>query len=185
MAAQSKAAGKTTGRDAGILIGALAVIVVGYFLFRDRQEAPQPPTHAGQQMPGAVGGQMGGAMDQLPEDYASLVKLGNQQMDAGNYAMAAECYRRALDIDPSSPSVRTDFGACLHGMGLPERALEEFRIVLGQDGDHLVATFNMGIVFYNQQRVDSATYYFKQVQALDPGSQMAQRAGELIQQMGG
>lgn len=179
----STAKAKTTGRDSLILIGALAVIVTGYFLFRDRQEPPQAPSHAGQT--GQNMGQAGMALDNLPSDYGSLVKLGNQQMDGGNYAMAAECYRRALELDGSSVSVRTDFGACLHGMGLPDRALEEFRKVLAADPSHIVATFNMGIVFFNQNKSDSAKVYFNRVIAQAPNDQMAQRAQELLKQIGG
>lgn len=173
---------RKTGRDAVIIAGALAIIVTGYFLFRERKEAPQAPTHAGQATPGM--GQAGMALENLPADYGSLVKLGNQQMDAANYALAAECYRRALDLDASSVSVRTDFGACLHGMGLPERAIEEFRKVLTAEPKHIVATFNMGIVFFNQNKPDSARTYFGKVVAQAPGDQMGIRAQELLNQLG-
>jgi Tfp pilus assembly protein PilF len=173
---------KTTGRDALILLGALAVIIVGYFVFRERNEPPQAPSHAGQATEGM--GQAGMTLENLPADYGSLVKLGNQQMDGGNYALAAESYRRALELDGSSVSVRTDFGACLHGMGLPDRALEEFRKVLAADPAHIVATFNMGIVFFNQNKTDSAKVYFNKVIAQAPGDQMALRAQELLDQIG-
>ncbi|MBD3401977.1 hypothetical protein GF420_03705 [candidate division GN15 bacterium] len=179
--ARSDTASKTTARDTIVIVAALAVVTVGYLLFRDRQEPPQPPQQAS--LGGHGSGDMGGEgfLENLPTDYESLVQLGNQQMDARNYAVAAECYRRALAIDGSSLSVRTDFGACLHGMGLPERALEEFDKVLQEDPNHLIATFNKGIVFHNLTQVDSANYWFERVLELDPSQAMADRARELIQ----
>ena len=82
----------------------------------------------------------------FPSDYEGLVRMGNEAMDAAQYAMAAEAYKRALAIDSSSLAVRTDFGACLHGMGLPQRALEELRKVIAADPAHVIANFNMGVV---------------------------------------
>ena len=111
---------------------------------------------------------MTSALGNLPNDYNSLVQLGNQTMDQGNFAMAAECYKRALNIKGDSPNIRTDYGACLHGMGLPQRAIEEFMTVTQQYPEHTIANFNLGIVYYSVSQVDSAKTYFDKFLALEP-----------------
>ncbi len=177
----------TTRRDAAIIGGTLVVIVAGYFLFRERQEPPQPPQQASLSPHGGMSEGMGGSdfLNELPTDYDGLVQVGHQYMDNNNFAVAAECYRRALAIDGSSTDVRTDFGACLHGMGLPERALQEFDKVLGAEPGHVIATFNKGIVYLGLNQNDSARVWFEKVLALDADPQMQDRARELIRQLGG
>lgn len=180
MVSQNRSARSST-RDLVIIVSSLVVILVGYFLFKERQEPPQPPQQA-TMAPHGMGGS--GFLEELPTDYDGLVQTGHQYMDAGDYAVAAECYKRALVIDGSSADVRTDFGACLHGMGLPERALQEFDKVLQGQPSHVVATFNKGVVLLGLNRPDSARVWFQKVLTLDADPQMVQRAEDLIRQIG-
>ena len=186
---QAAAATNTTARDTIIIVGALVIITLGYFIFRDRQEPPQPQGHVhteeSQGMQGQMQAQTQSILNNLPTEYEPLVQTGNRFMDQGNYSIAAEAYRRALAINPNSTSVRTDYGACLSGMGLPERALEEFQTVLEQEPTHPIATFNMGIVYLNMENADSARTYFEKTLALNPSAQIQQQAQRLIQQLDG
>lgn len=120
----------------------------------------------------------------LPTDYPSLVQLGNELYDRQNFPMAAEVYRQALEIDGSSPDLRTDFGSCLHAMGLPHRALEEFRTVIGEHPEHAISRFNMGIVFHDLGQTDSARYYWEKYIAMDPGGTLAETAHKLLEELG-
>jgi len=178
----------SSNRDMFIIVGVLAIIVVGYLIFKTPTQPPQP---ANQQQTGNNQNPehedfegMEEMMANLPVDYNSLVRLGNQTMDARNYAMAAECYKRALMIDGSSPDVRTDYGACLHGMGLPDRAIAEFHNVLKNYPDHEIARFNLGIVFYTMDVTDSAKYYWQSYLDKYPNGSMAITAREYIQKIG-
>ena len=126
-----------------------------------------------------------GVLNSLPVDFNSLVELGHQNMDAGNYAVAAECYRRALAIDGSSLDLRTDYGACLHFMALPDRAIEEFRTVLKQNPNHPIANFNMGIVYYNENKNDSAEFYWNKYLTIDPNGSASETARKLLKEIGG
>ena len=173
-------------RDTIIVLGALVLIVVGYFAFADRPQPPQPPQ--AQQPAGDPAHQGMNAdalqmLNNLPNDYNALVNAGHTLMDQGNFALAAEAYKRALAIDPSSPDVRTDYGACLNGMGLPERAIAEFKTVIASTPTHAIAHFNAGIVYYNMQQFDSAKVYWSRLQELAPGTPAAERAKELMAQL--
>lgn len=186
---------RKTLRDILILGGVVAVAAVAYFVIKDPAAKPVPPgsQSTGQQQdfpshPPVGDGQpmmSGGFLDSLPKSYDSLVFFGNNFMDNQNFAMAAECYRRALSLDPSSNDVRTDYGACLHGMGLPERAIEEFRKVIGGNPQHVIATFNLGIVFNQMNQKDSARYYYNRVLALVPQGELAQAATERLKELDG
>lgn len=189
-AAKTKKSGSNSLRDTAIIVGLLAVVAVVYFLVKEKEVTPQQPVQQ-QSMESDhpdVGGMDPGAMQmlaQLPTDYNGLIQMGNQTMDAGNYPMAAECYKRALSIDPSSPDVRTDYGACLHGMGLEKRAAEEFQKVLHTYPNHSIAIFNLGIVYFTSGVPDSAKYYWKKFLEVEPTGQMADTARAYIKRLDG
>lgn len=177
--------GKTNSnglRDVIVIIGVLAVFGITYLVFRQPTVVPVPPGQAAN-----VGGhQSMGGMDQLPNlpsDYNGLVGIGNQSYDQGNYSMAAECYRRALEIKGEDSNVRTDFGACLSFMGLPQRALEEFRKVINGDSEHAMSRFNAGIVHNGLHQTDSAIYYFEKYLAMDPNGKAAGQVKSIMEKL--
>lgn len=182
-----KPGGRKIPRDTIIIVSVIVVATAGFFLFKSPEEMPQPTATSEFAHPD-VGGSNAASMTSginFPTDYNSLIKLGNQTMDQGNYPVAAESYRRALAIEPHSPDVRTDYGACLHGMGLPDRALQEFRTVLKDHPEHVIANFNMGIVYYNLQEPDSARTYWNTVMTLKPDSALANMVTQYLKQVDG
>lgn len=180
-----KSASKTAGsqlRDTLIVTGVVAVITIGYFVFSTSQPVPVAPT----QIPfghGDMGGE-GITMPALPDDYDGLVATGDQYMNQNNFPIAAECYKRALAIDGSSADVRSDFGSCLYGMGLVDRALEEFRTVKKNNPLHAVSLFNLGVVFYSKSISDSAKFYFTQYLELEPDGKAAEQARNFLNELG-
>lgn len=193
MAVNTQKGGKvqsTALRDTLIVVGALLLVAVGFFAFRKSEPKPEPPVQelsGNSQHPPVTGADgMPSQMPQLanlPTDYAGLVEAGNHNMDAGDFALAAECYRRALAMDGSSTNVRTDYGACLHGMGLPQRALQEFQKVLAQEPMHTIAIFNSGVVFADMQQKDSARFYWNRYLQMDPQGSAAESAKKLIKDL--
>jgi hypothetical protein len=166
-------------RDFFTIFGLIVVVAAGYLILH---ESPVTARNQSSMTPDHEGGPMD--LDNLPTDFESLVSLGNRSMDQQNYAMAAEMYRRALEIDPASPNVRTDFGACLHSMGLPERAMDEFRTVIAENPEHPISHFNLGIVFYGQGMNDSARYYWERYLELDPQGVPAEAARGYLKELG-
>ncbi len=193
----------TAVRDTLIIVGVLAVVTAAYFIFKEQPEAPLPAPPTGNSQSQSVsaepksaspqaqpaGDMMGGmtmaSLDSLPKDYNKLVQMGNGFMDQHQFAVAAECYKRALAISDESQDVRVDYGACLHGMGLPDRAIEEFRKVLAKSPKHPIATFNMGVVFGDKQMKDSVVAYMKKYLAIDPNGQAAASARQILKENGG
>ncbi|MBK7141224.1 MAG: zinc-ribbon domain-containing protein [bacterium] len=200
----AKPGGKSTApksgmRDLIIVVGVLAIVAVGYFLIVDRPEppSPQPQQQAAQQPmqnidPHAEENLSMAMLDSLPKDYNSLIQtayhyhdMGSQTRNTQNFAIAAEIYRRALAIDSSDPNVRVDYGAVLHGMGLPQRSLEEFGKVLKTLPRHGVANFNMGIVHHDVGNSDSAKIYFNRYLEYEPNGPASQAARDFLKELGG
>ena len=170
-------------RDIVIVIGVLVVFGLGYLIFAPHAEPPQPGAQQMQQ--GQGGGPMGSQLQDLPTDYQGLVQVGNRTMDASNWAVAAEAYRRALEIEASDPNVRTDYGICLFRMGLPDRALAEFRKVTSKYAQHSLSRFNMGVVFYSEGVTDSAKVYFNKYLEMEPTGPASDAARDLLTQLNG
>jgi len=183
----TRQAGRQTGRrDLLIMAGVLTAVTAGYLAFK--RPSPPPGPEAEIQSSDMPTGDMADAMKalgNLPTDYASLVSRGNVFMDECNYPLAAECYKRALARQADSPDVRVDYGACLHGMGLPQRAIEEFRRVIDMHPSHAGANFNLGIVFYDLGQTDSARVYWQRYLTIEPDGQTAKDARDLLRQTGG
>jgi len=173
----------TKGRDWGIITALLIVLSGAYMVFSEPRIAPEKPavndfSHGSMEMEG-----MAANMTDLPEDYDNLVITGNNKMDHGNYAVAAECYRRALEIKSDVPDVRVDFGACLHGIGLSERAVEEFMIVIKDYPNHPVSNFNLGVVYFDLNQMDSARFYWEKYLSINDQGAMADAARKHLEQL--
>jgi tetratricopeptide (TPR) repeat protein len=174
---------KTNSRDYAILAVIALAVAVGYFLFRTPPMVPTAERHRPQQQQQQVPhNDMAGTSGslQFPQDYESLVAMGNRYMDQQEYTIAAESYRRALALNEDT-DVRVDFGTCLHGMGLSGRALEEFRKVLEARPDHAIANFNMAVVSYATGQADSSRVYAKRYLTLEPDGRAAPTARELLE----
>jgi tetratricopeptide (TPR) repeat protein len=188
-------------RDGIVILAVLAIVAAAYFILKEKPVPPLPESQgSGQQSqpsaPAMQGDQQGSPhdmengmtaamLDSLPKDYNTLVQMGNNYMDHQNFAIAAECYKRALAMSDESPDVRVDYGACLHGMGLGDRALDEFRKVLAKDPKHPIANFNMGIVFSDKGVNDSVRVYMKKYLSIDPNGAAAGAAKDFLQKVGG
>ncbi len=169
-------------REMFFAAGVVLLITLGYFVIMQPEPIPEPDQQ--QQMTGHGPDGMEMTFPVLPEDFGGLVTVGDSYMDDGNFPLAAECYKRALDIDSTSANVRSDFGSCLYGMGLGDRALEEFQKVLAIDSSHGIALFNLGVVFSGQGLNDSAKFYMGEYLKLESEGEAADRARKLINEMG-
>jgi len=153
-------------------------VALGY-LFRGSASPDTNPANASAQSSGAVpqgagaGGQAQPTPAQLkemldhasapllealknnPNDFASIVKLGNLYYDSRQYPQAIEYYGRALKIQPNNADVITDTGTAYWYMGDADKAITEFKKSLKIRPDHPGTLFNMGVVEW-QGKADPA-----------------------------
>ncbi len=174
----------TSVRDTLITVAVLAVAATIFFLMK----SSEPDPHAGHNHDTEQTQSSQITIDQLgdlPTDYNTLVGMGNQFMDERNMPVAAEIYSRALAIDGTSPNVRTDYGACLHALGMNEEALAQFKQVNQEHPNHTTSIFNVGIVYYGMGQSDSARVYWQKYLTLDPNGNAAESARSFLEKIGG
>ena len=86
------------------------------------------------------------AVNKNPNDYDSLVKLGNLFYDGQQFPNAIGYYERALVIHPENPDVRTDMGTAYWYMGNADKAVAAMEGSLKYRPGHPQTLFNLGWV---------------------------------------
>lgn len=163
-----------------LILGSFLVVVVLLFLaFIEPQPIPVAPAgaeHNHSQQP---------AIPEFPDDFQGLVDLGDSQMDLGEYTIAAEAYSRALSIDGTSADIRTDYGTCLYGVGLLDRAVVEYKKVLQIAPDHSIVNYNLAIVYHDLNNIDSAKVFWIKYLEIEPEGTAADNSRYYLKQLEG
>src|SRR5271166_150863 len=81
-----------------------------------------------------------------PNDFETIVKLGNLYYDGQAYPQAIEYYQKALNVQPNNPDVRTDMGTAYWFTGNADQAIANFDKSLAIRPNHPGTLFNLGIV---------------------------------------
>ncbi len=111
------------------------------------------------------------------KNHEALVMLGNVNFDTGNFPEASNWYEKALAVKPDDISVRTDLGISYHRRQPPQldKAIENYRISLKMDGNHLQTLFNLTKALIEKKEFQEArTYVDKLVQIAPNDKDVAQ-----------
>ena len=81
-----------------------------------------------------------------PNDFDTVVKLGNLYYDSQAYPQAIEYYEKAVSLQPNNADVRTDLGTAYWYTGNADKAIASFEQALTIRPDHAATLFNLGIV---------------------------------------
>jgi tetratricopeptide (TPR) repeat protein len=165
----------TCGLVLGLIIGSF---LVGPRLAKVPQLAPQPVVAAPQQQPPAANqNQMELVRQQLdalkqkiaanPNDFESLVQLGNMYADVAKYPQAIEYYERALGIRDDT-NVRTDLGICYKETGRLDDAHAQFEKIVSETPDSWQALYNLIIIDGQMKKFDEAKRELAKLKQLRP-----------------
>jgi cytochrome c-type biogenesis protein CcmH/NrfG len=121
------------------------------------------------------------AVNKDPNDYDSLVKLGNLFYDGQQFPNAIQYYERALAIHPENPDVRTDMGTAYWYAGNADKALEAMQLSLKYRPGHPQTLFNLGWVRW-QGKADAkgAVDAWQQLLKLNPDYPQKQQVEQYI-----
>ena len=122
------------------------------------------------------------SVDANPEDLESVLRLANALHDAKFLPRAIEMYKKYLLVKPADPDARVDMAICYFESGDSPTALKEMGAALKYDPKHQMATFNIGIVNLNQGNLQESNEWFRKTVALNPNTQVAQRAQQILTQ---
>jgi len=102
-----------------------------------------------------------------PNDFDSLVQLGNMYSDVAKYPQAIEYYERALKIREDT-NIRTDLGICLKESGRLDEALAQFTRVANDNPQSWQALYNLIIIDGQMKRFDDARANLAKLKQLHP-----------------
>lgn len=86
------------------------------------------------------------AVSKDPNDYDSLVKLGNLYYDGQQFPAAIQYYERASALHPENSDVRTDMATAYWYTGNADKAVSEMQTSLKYQPGHPQTLFNLGWV---------------------------------------
>jgi len=174
---KSKAPSKGSLSDFLYISGFVLVFAVIFFVVSDKPVNGDTHSHEAQNQMTT----MDDLLANLPENYNDLVELGNRFMDNRHYAVAAECYRRALAINDDDPDIVCDLGSCLHATGDFDGAVDMFQKTIQLDSLHAIAYFNLGIVYRTMDKNDEAKQYWGKLITMFPDREISDSARKYIE----
>jgi cytochrome c-type biogenesis protein CcmH/NrfG len=116
-----------------------------------------------------------------PNNFDTLVKLGNLYYDSKVFPEAITYYDRALKLRPQDVNVLTDVGTAYWYSGFPEKAVAEYEKALQVQPTYAQTLFNLGIVRMEGLRdAKAAIAAWEKLLASNPQYPEKQRVQELL-----
>ena len=142
---------------------------------------PQPSDAEKQAMLTQAAAPLLDAVNKDPNDYDSLVKLGNLFYDGQQYPTAIQYYERALTLHPENPDVRTDMGTAYFYNGNSDRAIAELQKSLKYRPGHPQTLFNIGwILWQGKQDPKGASAAWQELLKTNPDYPQRQQVEQYI-----
>jgi tetratricopeptide (TPR) repeat protein len=107
-----------------------------------------------------------------PEDYQTLVRLGDANFDAEHYKEAESWYAAALAKSPEDVNVRTDLGTTFMARQPPDfdRAIKEYLRALEINPKHEQTLHNLVIAFTKKGQPDKARQMLDRLAEVNPNN---------------
>jgi tetratricopeptide (TPR) repeat protein len=104
-----------------------------------------------------------------PNNTAAIIGLANAYSASGAWQEAIEQYERALKHHGRSADLHTDIGKVYRNLGMPGRALAEYRKALEYEPGNMDARYNMGIVYaFDLRKYGVAIHVWEELLRLAP-----------------
>lgn len=120
-----------------------------------------------------------------PDDYRTIVSLGNAHFDSNQFEEAEKWYSAVLAKNADDPDVRTDLGLTFLLRQPPDydRAVREFTSTLKKDPKHPQALQNLTIAFIKKGDAARANETLARLEILDATNPALSKLREDIQKM--
>ena len=92
----------------------------------------------------------------------ALVTEGNQLLQRGNYAEAADKYEQAVRLEPGGEDLHYNLGIALAKLGKTEEAKQHYAEALQIFPDHFEARNNLGNLLMNENKLAEAIDHFRE-----------------------
>ena len=115
-----------------------------------------------------------------PNNYENLLLLAHSLNDAGFYEKAIVHYEKYLKKFSKRTDVIVDYGVCYFELKKYEKAITILKSALQVEPKHQIAHFNLGIVNFTNNDLESAKSWWGKTVEIDPHSEVGQKAKELL-----
>ena len=104
-----------------------------------------------------------------PEDYQTIVRLGNDNYDADKFEEAEKWYAMALAKKPDDVDARTDMGLTFVLRDKPDydRAIQEFKRSLEYQPNHTKTLQNLTVAYVRKGDAENASATLTKLETLD------------------
>lgn len=120
-----------------------------------------------------------------PDDYETIVNLGNAYFDSNQYLESEKWYAAALAKKSDDVNVRTDLGLTFIFREPPDydRAIQEFQRSLGISPNHVQTLQNMTVAYTKKGDAAQAKSTLAKLEAADATNQAIAKLREEIQKL--
>ena len=121
---------------------------------------------------------------QNPNDFDSIVELGNINLEQKNYEDAINLYKKALDIHPDSLTVRTDMGTAMLFVKRFDDAIATFQESLRTNPSDAESLLYLGVaMLHGKNNPQGALQYWEKLVELNPKHPQAAFVREQIKKV--
>jgi tetratricopeptide (TPR) repeat protein len=118
-----------------------------------------------------------------PSDAKAAIELARTLQDGHDTSNAIIYYELGLKHDPKNIGARVDYSLCLYQIGRREEAFVQNLRVLKYDPSNAQALYNLGAIYGNAGRSDSASYYWNKLISLHPSGELSHQARQNLAQL--
>jgi tetratricopeptide (TPR) repeat protein len=122
-----------------------------------------------------------------PDDYETIVHIGNAYFESGKYELAEQWYTSALIKNQNDVGVRTDLGTTFMARTPPDfdRALKEYRRSLEINPNHEQSLHNIVIAYTKKGQAKEAQEMIARLEKVNPNNPDLPRMRSQLQELGG
>ncbi|HEX8749461.1 MAG TPA: tetratricopeptide repeat protein [Pyrinomonadaceae bacterium] len=122
-----------------------------------------------------------------PDDYETIVNLGNAYFETGKYELAEQWYTSALTKNAKDVNVRTDLGTTFMARTPPDfdRAIKEYRRSLELNPEHEQSLHNIVIAYTKKGQAKEAQEMIARLEKVNPNNADLPRMRSQLQELSG
>jgi tetratricopeptide (TPR) repeat protein len=122
-----------------------------------------------------------------PDDYQTIVNIGNAYFEAGKYELAEQWYTSALTKNQNDVNVRTDLGTTFMARNPPDfdRAIKEYRRSLEINSNHEQSLHNIIIAYTKKGQAKEAQEMIERLEKVNPNNPDLPRMRTQLQALNG
>jgi len=121
-------------------------------------------------------------LQKKPKDAALLNQTALTYKAAHQFKLAAEYFKKSLEIDPKNVAVRADYASCLYYTGDVDGAIAQLQKSLTYDPKHVGTLYNLGMIEWKGKGdADAAVATWEKLLKLNPALPQKEQIQHLIE----